>query len=204
MNWIHCFWGVGAIISPYIMSYSLTNGKSWNSGYGIVSIVQFVLVAALFTSLPLWKNRIKVTIDKQSYSPVLKLSQIMRIKGVKFILPAFFGYCALEATILLWASSYLVLQRGITPEIAAKYASLFFIGITSGRFLSGLISDKIGDKNMIRIGISIILIGIAMIWLPVKIDWLCLNGLIIIGLGCAPVYPAIIHSTPVNFGIRNS
>ena len=204
MNWLHCFWGVGAAISPYIMSYCLTNGMGWNSGYRTVSFIQFILTAILFISLPLWKMKKISTSNEQSNLPALKLSQIIRIKGVKFILPAFFGYCALESTTFLWASSYLVLSRGIDFEIASKYASLFFIGITAGRFLSGIISDKIGDRNMIRMGIGLIFAGILAIWLPVKTNWMCLYGLIIIGLGCAPIYPAIIHATPANFGKVNS
>ena len=203
MNWLHCFWGVGAAISPYIMGYCLTNGMGWNSGYRTISVIQVFLTVVLFFSLPLWKKE-KITSNYHDLQSVIKLSQIMRIKGVRLILTALFGYCALEATTFLWASSYLVQHRGISPEIAAKYASLFFIGITAGRFLSGIISDRIGDKNMIRIGIGITFAGIAAVWLPLATNWLCLNGLIIVGLGCAPIYPAIIHATPSNFGKENS
>jgi len=203
MNWLHCFWGVGASISPYIMSYCLISDKDWNGGYRTVSVMQIVLTAVLFISLPLWKNR-NMPAPDEARARALKLSEIIRIKGVRFILPAFFGYCALEATTFLWASSYLFQHRGINTETAARYASLFFIGITVGRFLCGIISDKIGDRNMIRIGIGIIFTGIAALLIPLKADWLCLNGLVIIGLGCAPVYPAIIHATPSNFGKENS
>jgi fucose permease len=135
---------------------------------------------------------------------MLKLSQIIRIKGVRYILPAFFAYCGLEQTAGLWAASYLVLQRGVAPETAARYASFFFLGITAGRFLSGFVSDKIGDRNMLRIGICVTVAGIIAVWLPVTPDWLCLNGLIIIGFGCAPVFPSIIHATPDNFGKKNA
>ena len=203
MNWLHCFWGVGASVGPYILSYYLLNGQNWNSGYRTIAVMQIFFTAVLFITLPLWKNQ-KIKISNDGHPPVLKLSQILRIKGVKFILPAFFGYCALESTAGLWASSFLVLQRGVTPETAARYASFFYIGITAGRFLSGFISDKIGSRNMIRLGIGITFAGIIAVWLPVAGDWLCLNGLIIMGLGCAPVYPAIIHATPANFGRENS
>ncbi|MCL2219573.1 MAG: MFS transporter [Chitinispirillia bacterium] len=205
MNWLHCFWGVGASIGPYIMGYCLTGGNGWNDGYRMVAIVQIVLTAILFFSLPLWKRQKAGTQDGgHGRSPTMNLSQIIKINGVKFILPAFFGYCALESTAGLWASSFLVLQRGISPETAAAYAAFFYMGITGGRFLSGFISDKIGDRNMIRIGIAVMTIGIFAVWLPGTPGWLCLNGLIIIGLGCAPVYPAIIHATPTNFGKENS
>jgi fucose permease len=205
MNWLHSFWGLGASIGPYIMGYYLTHGASFQSGYRAISIIQIFLTAVLFLSLPLWKRqKTKISNEPQEHYPVLKLSQILRIKGVKFILPAFFGYCALESTAGLWASSFLVLHRGIMPETAASYAAFFYMGITAGRFLSGFISDKIGSRNMIRYGIGITVAGIIAVWLPAGSDWLCLNGLIIIGLGCAPVYPAIIHATPANFGQENS
>ena len=204
MNWLHGFWGIGAATGPYIMSYYLISGLDWSGGYRTVSFVQIFVAVLLFMCLPLWKKPQTITSKEQSSTPVLDLSQVTRIRGVKFILIAFLGYCALESTAGLWASSYLVLKRGISPEIAARYASLFFIGITAGRFLSGFISDKIGDRNMIRIGIAVIFAGIAAVWLPIKSDWLCLNGLIIIGLGCAPVFPSIIHATPENFGKQNS
>lgn len=208
MNWLHCFWGVGATISPYIMSYSLTGGFGWAQGYETVAIIQLVLTVIMFAALPLWKKQEKAIVSAETIenrqAKALKLSQIVRIKGVRYILPAFFAYCALEQTTGLWASSYLVLQRGISPEIAARYASFFFLGITAGRFLCGFISDKIGDRNMLRIGVCVTMAGIAAVWLPISPDWLCLNGLIVIGFGCAPVYPAIIHSTPINFGKENS
>lgn len=203
MNWLHCFWGVGAAISPYIMSYFLTNGTGWGSGYRTIFIIQIVLSAILFISLPLWKKNNKLSAEKNN-APALKLPQILRIKGVKYVLFAFFGYCALESTTGLWACSYLVMNRGISSETAAKYASFFYLGITFGRFLCGFISNKIGDKKMIRIGIAVTLAGIAAVWLPLNNNWVCLYGLIIIGVGCAPVYPAVIHATPNNFGAENS
>jgi len=205
MNWLHCCWGVGATISPYIMSHSLISGAGWTGGYRTVANMQLIMIAILFMSLPLWKEQ-KAIVSKsdERNRTVLKLSQIVRIRGVKYILPAFFAYCALEQTAGLWASSYLVLQRGISPETAARYASFFFLGITAGRFLCGFISDKIGDRNMLRVGIGVTVAGIIAVWLPVSTNLLCLNGLIVIGLGCAPVFPSIIHATPINFGKENS
>lgn len=204
MNWLHCFWGVGAAVSPYIMSDCLTTGMGWNSGYRTVSIMQAVLTAILFVSLPLWKKNNRLTTEENDKAPALKLSQIIRIRGVIYVLIAFFGYCALETTTGLWASSYLVINRGIGSETAAQYASLFYLGITFGRFLSGFFANKIGDKNMIKIGIAIMFLGIGLIWLPVNIDWISLVGLVVVGLACAPIYPAIIHSTPSNFGAQHS
>lgn len=202
MNWLHCFWGVGAATGPYIMSYSLTRGMGWHGGYGIIALIQIILTAVLFISLPLWKKQKHITTNENNSA--MKLSQIIQIRGVKLILAAFFGYCALESTTGLWAASYLVINRGINPEIAAKYAAYFYIGITFGRFLCGFISDKIGNKNMIRIGIFTIFTGILTLSIPETNFHICLAGLIAVGLGCAPIYPAIIHSTPANFGAKNS
>lgn len=205
MSWLHAFWGVGASIGPYIMAYSLTTKNNWQNGYTTVGILQIVLTAILFLSLPIWKkqNQSKQT---SSTGPFKHLSvfEALKIRGVKQILIAFLGYCALEATTGLWASSYLVLHRGIEVEAAARWASLFYLGITGGRFLSGFIADRIGNRNMIRIGLAIIAVGLLAVILPLKIDTIPLVGLILIGLGCAPIYPSIIHETPRSFGAENS
>jgi len=203
MNWLHCFWGVGAAISPYIMGYTLSSGLGWRSGYRFVSALQAVLVIALFFSLPLWK-RAKTAANEHGERAHLKLSQIFGIKGVKFVLIAFFAYCSLEITAGLWASSYLALEKGMDTVTAARYASFFYLGITFGRFLCGFISEKVGDTNMIRAGVAVVFAGIAAMLFPFPIEWLYLGGLIVVGLGCAPIYPAIIHSTPRNFGAENS
>lgn len=204
MSWLHCFWGVGASVSPYIMSASLTGGFGWANGYRTVSIIQAVLTALLFICLPLWKAQNGKQAEIETPPPALNLSAVLKIKGVKHILLAFFAYCALETTTGLWATSYLVLSRGVNAQQAASYASFFFLGITLGRFLSGLVADKLGDMRMIKVGLSVIIVGIAALWAPLETNTLSLCGLFIIGLGCAPVYPSIIHSTPSNFGAENS
>lgn len=204
MNWLHCFWGVGAAVSPYILSFCLTGGYGWNNGYLSVSIVQILLTAVLFISLPLWKRNAVVSHPDALPAKALSLPQAFRIKGVPYILVTFFAYCALEQTAGLWASSYLVQYRGISAGIAAQFASLFFLGITFGRFLCGFLSEKLGDRRLIRIGIYTTLAGAVLILLPVGTNLPALAGLIVIGFGCAPIYPAIIHSTPYNFGKENS
>lgn len=204
MSWLHCFWGVGAAVSPYIMGAFLANGSDWSGGYRCISIIQVVLTAILFISLPLWKKRTALSEESVQPRKALSLKQIFSIKGVKYVLLAFFGYCAAETTAGLWASSYLILDRGIDMHTAAQFASLFYIGITVGRFICGFAANRIGDKNLIRIGLSVILAGVLVLWLPVGVAVLPLIGLIIIGLGCAPVYPSIIHATPFNFGKENS
>ena len=200
MSWLHCFWGVGTIISPYIISYALTH-STWNHGYRMVSYLQFAIVVILLLSIPLW-NIHKQSHQEQQKTPVLGIKGALKIKGVPTLLIGFFAYCAAEATTMLWASSYLEGTRGISKDKAAAFGSLFFIGITVGRFLSGFISEKFGDNRMIRLGTGIALCGVCCIVIPNPI--VSMIGFIIIGLGCAPVYPCIIHSTPYNFGAENS
>ena len=202
MSWLHCFWGVGTIISPYVMSYALTNSV-WNNGYRMVSFIQIGIVLVLLLTLPVWKVNQKSEAAMKS-EKVLGIKGALKIKGVPFLLMGFFSYCAAEGTTMLWASSYLVGTRNISEKLAAAFASLFFIGITTGRFLAGFISDKLGDRRMIGMGTVIALCGVVCIFLPFETDVIALAGFVVIGLGCAPVYPCIIHSTPANFGADNS
>ena len=205
MSWLHCFWGVGASISPYIMSAALTRSGSWQTGYRTVGVIQVVLTALLFLSLPLWKAvKSKDDAENGDAPPLLGLRGALRISGVPLILIAFCAYCGGETTAGLWASSYLVGARGIAPKTAASFASLFYLGITFGRFLNGFVADRMGDRRMIRVGIAVMALGVVLILLPLRNDLFSLAGLVIFGLGCAPVYPSIIHSTPANFGKENS
>ncbi|HEY8423384.1 MAG TPA: MFS transporter [Clostridia bacterium] len=209
MSWLHCFWGVGASVSPFIMGFCLSTKLGWSGGFRIVSIIQMALTAALFLSLPIWaeaakKDKDAVALDENERQKPKTLIEILKIKGLPYMLIAFFAYCAVEATAMLWSSTYLVSFRHMSKELAATLASLFFLGITSGRLISGFISEKLGDKRLIRIGISILLVGIALIAIPDKYNICSMAGLIIAGLGCAPIYPSIIHSTPYNFGKENS
>lgn len=159
MNWLHCFWGVGAAVSPYIMGFCLTGGYGWNHGYRTVSMIQIVLTAVLFLSLPLWEKRKASPSAEEILPKALSFQQVLKIQGVPLILATFFSYCALESTAGLWASSYLVQYRGIQEEAAARFASLFFLGITLGRFLCGFVADRIGDRLLIRTGILVVLGG---------------------------------------------
>ena len=204
MSWLHCFWGIGTSVSPYIMSFCLMRGMGWHKGYFSVGTVQIVLTAILVLSLPMWKKRSGGGHDEQAESKPLTLLGALKIDGIVLVLLTFFGYCALETTTGLWASSYLTSFRGIDPQVSARFASLFYMGITFGRFLCGFVSEKIGDKLLIRTGIITIIAGIVMVALPLETNNAALAGLIIIGLGCAPVYPSIIHATPFNFGKENS
>ena len=203
MSWLHCFWGVGASVSPYIMGACLARSGSWQMGYRTVSVIQVALTAALFLSLPLWREKAGPAGAGGGRSgPALGLRGALRIPGVPCVLLAFFAYCGAETTAGLWASTYLVESRGVDPQTAARFASLFYLGITFGRFLNGFVADRLGDRKLIRVGAAVMAVGAAMILMPVNA--LALAGLVVFGLGCAPVYPSIIHSTPFNFGAENS
>ncbi|MGX6979525.1 MFS transporter [Vagococcus elongatus] len=206
MNWLHSFWGVGASISPYVMSYFLIRNNNWHKGYQAIAIVQFILTAILFISLPLWKPKetSQAGTTKKKHSQPQKISQTLRLKGLPYALVALFAYCALEQTTGLWATSYLVQTRYIDSTTAAKFASLFFLGITAGRFISGFISERLGDRRLIRMGILTFFLGVFMIILPTSYTLFPLVGLVIVGLGSAPVYPALMHASPDNFGVENS
>lgn len=205
MSWLHGFWGLGALISPYIMGACLTGSLGWRGGYRTVSIIQTVLTAILFVSLPFWRKTTQKLEEKDKrVEKALGLKRVLKLKGVVWLLVAFFCYCAAEATAMLWASSYLVRNRGISEETAATFGSLFYIGMTAGRMLCGFVTEKLGDKKLIRIGAAGMLLGIALLALPVQTDVFALAGFVVIGFGCAPVYPSIIHQTPTSFGEENS
>lgn len=205
MSWLHCMWGVGASLGPYIMGYALTGGQGWNMGYLYIAILQIVLTAILLFSLPLWKKRTAEGTDHsgEANAKPLSLRQIFSIPGAKEIMVTFFCYCALEQTAGLWASSYLVLQRGLSAETAAGFAGLFYIGITAGRAAGGFLTMKLNDTQMIRLGQGLILCGAVLLLLPFG-ERTALCGLVITGLGCAPIYPSVIHATPAHFGADKS
>lgn len=205
MSWLHCMWGIGASAGPYIMGYALTAGWGWNSGYHIIAVLQIVLTAILLCSLPLWKQRPAEVLQDGKVQNVKALSirEVLQLAGAREILVCFFCYCALEQTTGLWVSSYLTLHKGVSADTAASFASMFYLGITVGRALSGFLTMKLNDVQMIRLGEVIIGIGALVMLLPFG-QSLSLTGLILIGLGCAPVYPCVIHSTPAHFGADKS
>ena len=202
MSWLHCMWGVGTIIGPSLMSLSLTGGHGWSGGYRMTALVQGLIVAVLVVSLPLWGRR-SDSEQPEEETAALSLREVLAIPGAKEVMLCFFGYCALESTAGLWAASYLTLARGVPAETAAGFAALFYLGITAGRAVSGLIAPRLGDDGMIRLGLCGISLGLAALLLPGP-DVLALAGLVVVGLGCAPIYPSIIHSTPAHFGAQRS
>ena len=201
MSWMHCMWGIGATVGPYIMGAVLSGGGHWSGGYRTVGFIQLALTVVLFLSLPLWKERTK-TEDGSAAKP-LPLKAVIAIPGAKQIMVTFFCYCALEQTTALWASSYLALYKGVPADTAAFFASMFFIGITAGRALNGFLTMKFRDTQLIRIGQGVIMMGICAMLLPLG-NAAAITGLILVGLGCAPIYPCVIHSTPEHFGAEHS
>lgn len=202
MSWLHCMWGVGASVGPYIMSGAILRTGSWNTGYRIIGLLQVVLSAVIVFSLPLWKKK-EGTGEDDAVTEPIPLKQVIRFPGAKEIMLAFFCYCAVEQTVSLWASSYLVVHRGVPEVTATAFASLFFIGITVGRAVNGFLTFKLSDTRLIHLGQGLIAVGILLLVLPLA-QWVALTGFVIIGVGCAPVYPCIIHSTPVHFGKERS
>lgn len=221
MSWLHCMWGLGASVGPYIMGFVLQRGEPWSRGYLIVSLIQFALAITLFCSLSLWKKKPEELKENSSNAPgalegkansdgaeapkqrALSLKEIFAIPGAKECMASFYSYCALEQTVGLWAGSFMVLALGMEEKLAASYVALFYFGITFGRFLSGFFTMKWKDEQMVLGGSAIVFFGIFLLFTP----WskaLVLPALILIGLGCAPVYPSVIHSTPYNFGVEHS
>ena len=199
MSWLHCFWGIGASLGPYIMGLCLTAGGTWRNGYRTISIIQIVLTVILVFLIPLWKKKCFSLTEDVKQKRNLKFKELLRIPGAKAALLAFYCYCALEITTGMWASSYMVLGKGMSAETAAKCASLFYLGITSGRFISGFVTIKLGDRKMVGLGQIIIAAGAVSLLLPLG-NGAVFIGLALMGIGCAPIFPSLLHETPENFG----
>lgn len=200
MSWLHCMWGIGASVGPHIMGRAITAGQSWHAGYGYIAVLQIVLTFVLLMSLPKWKQPTDSGAQSRPMEPVT-LRQALFIRGVREVLTCFFCYCALEQTAGLWASSYLVLKNGLPAEKAASLAALYYMGLTVGRALSGFLTLRLDDRAMVRTGFVLILLGVVCVPLG---GGATLAGLVILGLGSAPIYPCLIHSTPGFFGAGNS
>lgn len=201
MSWLHCFWGVGATAGPAIMSVAISHNGSWQKGYLSVAFIQITLVIILLVSLPLWRlfgegREESIIVENQS-------QYIFQMPGIRSALLGFFCYCALEATTGLWGASYLVQTKGVSADVAAGWISVYYLGITIGRLVNGFITAKWSNPALIRGGQFIIGIG-AVLLLISNQTYVNLLGLILIGMGCAPIYPSMLHETPVRFGKNNS
>lgn len=202
MSWLHCFWGVGTVISPCVMSWALRH-SGWQSGYRAVALMQLAIGVVLALTLPVW-NIHRGKAQSARAGQLLGIRGALKIKGAPTLFVGFFAYCGAEGTSILWASSYLAGERGFSAQRAAASAAVLYVGITVGRFVSGFIADKVGDRGMIRLGTGVIAAALAVLALPGGGELGALLGLGLLGLGNAPVYPAIIHATPANFGAENS
>ncbi|MBQ8062980.1 MAG: MFS transporter [Clostridia bacterium] len=216
MSWLHCMWGIGATAGPYIMGRVLTDGLPWTMGYRVLSFIQIALTIVLVICIPVWKaadnefwneeERAEVEDDtdpEENYKP-LPLREVVRLPGVKAIMVAFFCYCGIESTTGLWTASYLNLHLGLSADFAATFTSLAFLGITIGRALNGFLAMKYSDMTLIRVGQGVIALGCLMLLLPIHFVPFQLAAILLVGLGCAPIYPSIIHATPFRFGKRKS
>lgn len=205
MSWLHCFWAVGATISPYIMGAALAGSLGWTGGYRIVSFIQFGLTAVMFLSFPLWKKvGGEQGKEKEEKSVHISVLQVFKLPGAVPMFVAFFAYMALEQTPSLWASSYFSEVYSLDSDVAANLGSLFFIGIMVGRGLCGFIADKAGDRRLIRIGAAVILVSCVLVAIPFGTHYVAVGAFVLMGLGCAPIYPSIVHATPENFGKRHT
>lgn len=204
MNFLHCFWGIGAMSGPAVMSFWIARGNRWQLGYRAISGLQFLLVLLLGLSLPLWKR-----LERKAEEPrgpaekPLSNRAALSLPGVKTALSAFFCYCSLEAAAGLWASSYLTECRGVPAGEAALCASLFYGGVAAGRFLAGVFSGKLPGKLLIRTGQCLAAAGALLLLAPAPLP-ISVSGLVLFGLGCAPLYPAMLQETPARFGRRAS
>ena len=202
MNFLHCFYGVGAVISPTIMALALRLAR-WNEGYRWTSFIQTGILLVVILSLPLWKQNDSA--DEEDLRESAGIRETLRVPGVLLTLIAFFSYCAGEATCFLWTPSYFAGTRaGLSEEAIAAFGSLIFGGLMLGRLISGFVSDKLGDRLLIRVGIAVELLGILLVFLPAKSYIVTAVGFVVVGTGMGPVYPAIQHMAPKNFGARCS
>lgn len=204
MSFLHSFWGVGATISPLIMSQFLKQNGNWQGGYRFVSIIQMSLAAIMFITLPLWGKVSHAGMDELHGGPIeIDNRAAIKKRGAIFAVLSFFFYCAGEASVGLWAATYFVSVRGVDPSVAASWGSLFFFGIMGGRMISGLLAMRVKERTLINIGLMIAVVGALLLALPLP-PLFSLAGLLLFGLGCAPVFPNLIHITPQRFGANYS
>ena len=201
MSWLHCFWGVGTIIGPMILSAVLRVGGSWATGYRAVGLIQCAVSALLFATLGMWKRG---NIQQEEHSAkALSVWEVLSLPGAKAGMVTFLCYCAVESTLGLWGATYISQVRGVDEATAASFGAMFYIGITVGRAISGFMAMKLLPKQMVRVGQALLALGCIFMMIPAG-STLSGIGLVVCGLGCAPIYPNIIQDTPVNYGTENS
>lgn len=204
MSWLHCFWGLGATAGPAIMSIFLLSQGGWRKGYTTIAIIQSVLVGLLLITLPLWKKNTPVVFDEhEATGKTISNREALKLPNVKLALVSFVFFCAAELTAGLWSSSYLVTAKGLSPSVAAQWAAYFYAGITVGRLVSGFLSIKVTSVRLIRVGQITCLFGSVLLMLPLHVNF-SMIGIALLGLGTAPIYPAMLHETPARFGAKSS
>lgn len=202
MNFLHCFYGIGVTLSPYLMSLALKN-RSWQSGYHLAFIIQLVISIIAFASLPLWQKNGRLSESSDEKSEKSSFAELIKLPGIKSTWLVFFGSCALEYVSGTWSSSFLVNSRGITVDRAALFVTVYYGGIAFGRFLSGIFSSKLKPQQIILIGTILIIPAIVLVSQPF-IPNLIAVGMFLIGLGNGPLYPNMVHLTPIRFGAQRS
>ena len=201
MSWLHCFWGVGTIIGPMILSAVLRAGRSWATGYRAVGLIQCAVSVLLFATLGMWKHG---NIQQEEHgAKALSVWEVLSLPGAKAGMVTFLCYCAVESTLGLWGATYISQVRGVDEATAASFGAMFYIGITVGRAISGFLAMKLLPKQMVRVGQALLALGCIFMMIPAG-STLSGIGLVVCGLGCAPIYPNIIQDTPVNYGTENS
>ena len=193
MNLLHCFYGFGAVISPNIMALALKYAR-WNEGYRWTAFVQIGILAVCILSLPLWKTSGQTDEDAGEAAGI---RDALKVPGVVLTLLAFFSYCAGEATCFLWTSSYFAgTKEGLSQELVASFGSLIFGGLMLGRLIAGFVSNRLGDRRLIRVGLLVLI--------PGSQYYTAMIGFLMIGTGMGPIYPSIQHMAPANFGKKYS
>ncbi|WJM11012.1 MFS transporter [Paenibacillus sp. PK1-4R] len=204
MNWLHCFWGIGAVTGPLVMAYWLNQANNWRAGYVTVGLILLGIVVILLSTLSLWKifekGRVEGSGDEKKR---VSNREAIRIPGVKMSMLAMLCYNGSETAAGLWMASFFIVSKGVSPGTAAALSSLFFIGIILGRIISGFLSTHVSSKNLIRYGGIIGCFGLVILVMPIPY-WIAAGALFIVGLGGAPIYPSIVHATPERFGEKAS
>lgn len=201
MSWLHCFWGVGTIVGPMVLSACLSMGWGWPAGYRTIGLMQCAVCALLFATLSLWKQ--EQMHDEEQGANVLSVSQVLALPGAKQGMGTFLCYCAVESTLGLWGATYMSVVRGVSEAAAASCGAMFYLGITIGRAISGFMAMRLLPRQMVRIGQGLLIAGCVLMMIPAG-SALSIAGLLLCGLGCAPIYPNILQDTPVNYGAANS
>ncbi|MEG1275278.1 MAG: MFS transporter [Ruthenibacterium sp.] len=203
MSWLHCFWGVGATLGPLVMARCMGVNHNWIAGYRVIGLMQIVLVIVLVCALPMWRKMEPVTPRQEPQKKSETGIALLRLPGAKEALLSFTCYCAVETTTGLWAGSYLLLQCGLSAESAAQWTSAFYFGITAARFVCGFLTLRLSDQTLVRAGQILIAAGTVTLLLPLTAV-AGGSGFFLIGLGCAPIFPCLLHGTPHHFGSENS